>query len=135
MSATEKIAISTPKAPTALGPYNQAVRVGSTVFLSGQIGFDPAAGALVTGGVAAETVQTFENIKAVLEAAGLSLAHVVKTTVFLRDMADFATMNEIYARYLMVEGTVAPARSTIQAGRLPKDVAVEIECIAVGPTP
>ena len=126
--------VSTDKAPKAIGPYSQAViqdmsRPGShrIVFLSGQIPLDPATGQIVEGGIAEQTERVLENIKAVLEAAGASLATVLKTTVFLKSMDDFAKMNEVYAQYFTVE---PPARSTVQAAKLPRDVMVEIEAIA-----
>jgi 2-iminobutanoate/2-iminopropanoate deaminase len=130
MSDQSKIAISTQKAPAAIGPYSQAVRIGNTLFASGQVGLDPVTGQLVAGGIAEQTVRAFENVKAVLAQAGLDLAHVVKTTVFLKSMGDFAAMNEIYAKYLAPEGVVPPARSTVAVAGLPKDALVEIEVIA-----
>ena len=125
-----KTAISTKDAPAAIGPYSQAVRVGDMIFTSGQVAIDPATGNLVAGGIAEQTTRVLENLKAVLAAAGIDLTRVIKTTVFLKDMKDFATMNEIYARYFAPEGVVAPARSTVQVAGLPKDALVEIECIA-----
>jgi 2-iminobutanoate/2-iminopropanoate deaminase len=119
--------VSTDQAPKAIGPYSQAIRAGQFLFLSGQVGFDPATGQLVPGGIAEQTHRVLQNIGAVLSAAGLSLDHVVKTTVFLADMNDFAAMNEIYATYFK---SPAPARSTVQAARLPRDARVEIEVIA-----
>ncbi|MBW8748004.1 MAG: RidA family protein [Acidobacteria bacterium] len=130
MSDTNKTAISTKEAPAAIGPYSQAVRVGDTLFCSGQVALDPATGNLIHGGIQEQTTRVFENIKAVLAAAGLDMVHVVKTTVFLTNMADFAAMNEIYGRYLAPEGVVPPARSTIQVSALPKGAIVEIEVIA-----
>jgi 2-iminobutanoate/2-iminopropanoate deaminase len=129
-----KTSISTTDAPAAIGPYSQAVRVGDTLYTSGQIPIDPATGNLVPGGIAEQTTRVLDNLKAVLTAAGLDLAHVVKTTVFLKDLADFAAMNAIYAKYFAPEGVVAPARSTVQVAALPKDSLVEIECIAKGPS-
>lgn len=129
MSA-QKIPVSSPSAPAAIGPYSQAVRVGDTLYASGQVALDPVTGQLVEGGVPEQTVRVFENIKAVLQEAGLGLADVVKTTVFLKNMSDFAAMNAIYERYLAPEGVVAPARSTIAVAALPKDALVEIEVIA-----
>ena len=126
----EKSAISTSDAPAAIGPYSQAIRIGDTVFTSGQIPIDPATGDLVPGGIEAQTTRVCENLEAVLAAAGLTFAHVVKTTVFLESMADFAAMNAIYAQYFAPPGTVPPARSTVQVAALPKDSLVEIECIA-----
>jgi 2-iminobutanoate/2-iminopropanoate deaminase len=129
-----KTAIHTTDAPAAIGPYSQAVRVGDTLYTSGQAALDPATGNLVPGGIAEQTTRTLDNLKAVIAAAGLDLTHVVKTIVFLKDMADFAAMNAIYAKYFVPEGVVAPARSTVQVAALPKDALVEIECIAKFPT-
>lgn len=126
----DKLAISTSAAPAAIGPYTQAVRVADMVYTSGQVALDPATGKLVSGGVTEQTVQVCENLKAVLLEAGVTLAHVLKTTVFLKDMKDFAAMNEVYARYFAPEGEVAPARSTVQVAGLPKDALVEIEVVA-----
>jgi 2-iminobutanoate/2-iminopropanoate deaminase len=131
MSTNTKTAISTADAPAAIGPYSQAVRVGDLVFASGQVGFDPTTGLVVEGGIEPQTTRVLENVKAVLAAAGLQLAHVVKTTVFLKDMGDFAAMNAIYAKYLAPEGVVPPARSTVEVARLPKDALVEVEVVAV----
>ncbi len=120
--------IKTANAPEAIGPYSQAVRTGDLVFASGQIPLDPRTGQSVGGGVAEQTEQVLRNLSAVLEAAGSSLDRVVKTTVFLADMNDFAAMNEVYARYFSKE---PPARATIAAARLPRDARVEIEAIAL----
>jgi 2-iminobutanoate/2-iminopropanoate deaminase len=128
--SSAKTAIATTDAPAAIGPYSQAIRVGDTLFTSGQIPIDPATGNLVPGGIAEQTTRVLENLKAVLAAAGVDFTHVVKTTVFLKSMGDFAAMNEIYAKYFAPEGVVAPARSTVQVAALPKDSLVEIECIA-----
>lgn len=128
----KKIPVSTEAAPAAIGPYSQAVRVGDTLYASGQVGLDPSTGQVVEGGVEAQTVRTFENIKAVLDKAGLGFEHVVKTTVFLKSMGDFAAMNAIYAKYLAPEGAVPPARSTVAVAALPKDALVEVEIIARG---
>jgi 2-iminobutanoate/2-iminopropanoate deaminase len=125
-----KTAISTKEAPAAIGPYTQAIRVGDMLFTSGQVALDPATGALVSGGIVEQSTRVLDNLKAVLAAAGLDMSHVVKTTVFLKDMKDFAAMNEIYATYFAPQGVVAPARSTVQVAGLPKDALVEIECIA-----
>jgi 2-iminobutanoate/2-iminopropanoate deaminase len=133
MGNQKKTAVSTKEAPAAIGPYSQAIRVGDTLFASGQVALDPATGQLVAGGIKEQTVRVFENIKAVLAEAGLDLAHVVKTTVFLKSMGDFGVMNEIYAKYLAPEGVVAPARSTVAVVQLPKDALVEIEVIAKDP--
>jgi 2-iminobutanoate/2-iminopropanoate deaminase len=120
--------IATEHAPRAIGPYSQAVLANGFVFLSGQIPLDPATNQLVEGDIAVQTARVLENLKAVLEAGGSSLEKVVKTTVFLRDMADFPRMNEVYARYFAGN---PPARSTVQAARLPRDVSVEIDAIAL----
>ena len=125
-----KTVTSTKEAPAAIGPYSQAVRSGDTLFASGQIGLDPATGQLVPGNVAEQTKRVFENIKAVLAKAGLDLTHVVKTTVFLKSMGDFAAMNEVYATYTVPEGVIPPALSTVAVAGLPKDALVEIEVIA-----
>ena len=119
--------VSTPNAPAAIGPYSQAVDTGSTVYCSGQLGLDPATGNLADG-VQAQTHQALKNLQAVLNAAGLSLDNVVKTTVFVQDLADFGTVNEIYGTYF--HGGF-PARSCVQIAALPKNALVEIECIAV----
>ncbi len=119
--------IKTDRAPGAIGPYSQAVSVDGWVFCSGQIPINPATGDLITGDVAAQTDQVLRNVAAVLEAAGASLARVVKTTVFLADMADFAAMNEVYARHF---GDHRPARAAVAVRTLPKNVGVEIEAIA-----
>jgi 2-iminobutanoate/2-iminopropanoate deaminase len=126
----KKTAVSTKEAPAAIGPYSQAVRVDDTLYASGQVALDPATGQLVAGGVAEQTVRVCENIKAVLSKAGLDLEHVVKTTVFLKSMGDFAAMNAIYERYFAPEGIVPPARSTVAVAGLPKDALVEIEVVA-----
>ncbi len=125
-----KQAVSTTGAPAAIGPYSQAVRIGDFLYSSGQVALDPATGAVVPGGIAEQTTRAIENLKAVLTAAGASLAQVVKTTVFLKNMGDFAAMNEVYGRYFAADGVVAPARSTVEVARLPKDGLVEIEVIA-----
>ncbi|HKO19448.1 MAG TPA: RidA family protein [Acidobacteriaceae bacterium] len=125
--------VSTADAPAAIGPYSQAVRIGPMVYTSGQVALDPASGSLVGDRVGEQTQRALENLKQVLAAAGCGLADVIKSTVFLKDMNDFAAMNEVYARYLAPEGVVAPARSTVQVARLPKDALVEIELIAIAP--
>ena len=130
MSNQAKTAIATKEAPAAIGPYSQAIQSGDMLFASGQIGLDPATGQLVPGGITEQTKRVFENIKAVLAKAGIDLAHVVKTTVYLKSMSDFAAMNEVYAGYLAPEGAVPPARSTVAAAGLPKDALVEIEVVA-----
>ncbi|HLU25611.1 MAG TPA: RidA family protein [Longimicrobiales bacterium] len=120
--------IRTPNAPAAIGPYSQAQVVGNLVFTAGQIPLDPATGAVIEGDVSAQTARVLDNLRAILEAAGASLQSVVKTTVYLADMNDFAAMNAVYAEYF---GEHRPARSTVQVARLPKDVKVEIDAIAV----
>lgn len=120
--------ISTENAPGAIGPYSQAIVANGMVFCSGQIPIDPATGEFVSEDVSEQTEQVFKNLAAVLEAAGASLESVVKTTVFLADMNDFAAMNEVYGRYFV---TNKPARATVQVARLPRDARVEIECIAL----
>ena len=124
------MAVSTPDAPAAIGPYSQAIRAGDTLYTSGQVGLDPATGVLVSGGIETQTARVLENLKAVLAEAGLDLIHVVKTTVFLKNMSDFAAMNAIYAKYLALDGVAPPARSTVEVAALPKDALVEIEAIA-----
>jgi 2-iminobutanoate/2-iminopropanoate deaminase len=120
--------IRTSNAPAAIGPYSQAVRAGGFVFASGQIPIDPRTGEFVPGGIREQTEQVLRNLSALLEAAGSSLDQVVKTTVFLADMNDFAAMNEVYGRYFSEDAP--PARATVQAARLPRDARVEIEVIA-----
>ena len=128
--STIKTAIATVDAPAAIGPYSQAIRMGEYLFTSGQIALDPKTNEVIAGGIAEQTVRVLENLKAVLVEAGLGLENVIKTTVFLQNMSDFAAMNAIYATYLAPEGVVAPARSTVQVAGLPRGVLVEIECIA-----
>lgn len=118
--------ISTDKAPGAIGPYSQAVKVGDKIFTSGQIPLDPASGELVAE-IQAATKQSLENVKAILESQGFAMENIVKTTVFLKDMNDFAAMNEVYATYFPSN---PPARSAVQVAKLPKDAVVEIEVIA-----
>jgi 2-iminobutanoate/2-iminopropanoate deaminase len=120
--------IQTDRAPQAIGPYSQAIRANGLLFASGQIPLDPATMQIVAGDIRAQTMRVLENVTAVLEAAGTSIERVVKTTVFLADMDDFAAMNEVYATFF---GGTRPARSTVQAARLPRDVRVEIEVIAL----
>ena len=120
--------VHTDQAPAAIGPYSQAVVANGFVFTAGQVAFHPSSMQIVEGDVAAQTERVMENLQAILRAAGSDLSAVVKTTVFLRDMNDFAAMNEVYARWF---GEHKPARSTVQAARLPRDVAVEIEAVAV----
>ena len=121
-------AIVTDRAPQAIGPYSQAVRAGNQIYCSGQIPIDPATGAIIDGDIAAQTRQVLTNLSKVLEAAGVSLDHVVKTTVYLADMNDFTAMNAVYGTFF---SSPAPARSTVQAARLPRDARVEIDVIAV----
>ena len=125
---TVKQIISTDRAPRAIGPYSQAVRVGNLIFASGQIPIDPATGEFVAGGIAEQTEQVMRNLRAVFEAAGAELSQVIKTTVFLADMDDFTAMNEVYGRFFSEN---SPARATVQAAGLPRDARVEIEAIAV----
>ncbi len=119
--------LSTNKAPQAIGPYSQAVRVSGFLFTSGQIAINPATGQVIEGDIAAQTEQVLKNLAAILNATGVSLRKVVKTTVFLKSMSDFAVMNEVYAKHF---GEHRPARSTVEVARLPKDVLVEIDVIA-----
>jgi 2-iminobutanoate/2-iminopropanoate deaminase len=119
--------VQTDRAPAAIGPYSQAIVHGGLVFTAGQIPLDPASGEMVHGDVAVQAERVMQNLAAVLEAAGSSLDRVIKTTVFLRDMDDFAAMNEVYGRYF---GDHRPARSAVQAARLPKDSTLEIEAVA-----
>lgn len=119
-------AVSTQAAPAAIGPYSQAIRAGDFLFVSGQIPIDPATGGVVDGDVRAQARRVLDNVGAIIAAAGASFDRVVKTTVYLVDMNDFAAMNEEYAKFF---GTPAPARATVQVGRLPKDVRVEIDAI------
>ena len=121
-------AISAPGAPKAIGPYSPAIKAGQLLFISGQIPLDPATGALVGGDIAAQTEQVMRNLIALLQAAGAGFEHVVRTTVYLADMNEFAGMNEVYGRYVV---DPPPARATVQVARLPKDVKVEIDLIAV----
>ena len=122
-----KQAISTPLAPAAIGPYSQAIRSGNLVFLSGQIPLDPQTGNIVEGDAAVQTARVLQNLSAILEAAGSSLGQVLKTTVYLKDLADFGMMNEVYARFF---DDTPPARATVEVARLPRNVSVEIDLIA-----
>ena len=123
-----KDVVSTEKGPQAIGPYSQAIRANGFIFLSGQIPFDPATGKIIEGDIAAQTARVLENVKAIAEAAGSSLDRAVKATVFLKDMNDFAAMNQVYGKYFVAN---PPARSTVEVARLPRDVRVEIELIAL----
>jgi 2-iminobutanoate/2-iminopropanoate deaminase len=127
-----KQTISTDKAPKAIGPYSQAVVYGGLAYLSGQIAIDPATNKVIEGDISAQTERVLENVKAILAASGASLDSVLKTTVFLKDMGDFTTMNQIYERYFAAH---PPARSTVQAAKLPRDVSVEIDVIAAVTAP
>lgn len=120
--------VSAPDAPKALGAYSPAIRAGNLLFVSGQIPVDPATGALNTGDIAAQTEQVMRNLTALLRAAGATFDHVVRTTVYLADMNDFAGMNEVYGRFL---ADPPPARATVQVARLPRDVKIEIDAIAI----
>ena len=122
-----KQVIHTDSAPAAIGPYSQAIQIGDLLFVSGQVPIDPSTGAIVEGDVKAQAQQSLNNLKAILNAAGTNMGAVVKTTVFLADMNDFAVMNEVYAQFFQEP---FPARSAVQAARLPKDAKVEIEAIA-----
>ncbi|MGD0799783.1 MAG: RidA family protein [Terracidiphilus sp.] len=122
--------VATDKAPAAIGPYSQAVRVGNLLFTAGQIPLDPKTGQVVAGGISEQTTRVLENLMAILEAAGSSLVQVVKTTVFLKDFNDFAAMNAVYGAFFLGAGNQAPARSTVEVARLPKDVLIEIEVVA-----
>lgn len=125
-----KTAIATTEAPAAIGPYSQAIRSGDLLFTSGQIPLDPATGQMISGGIAEQTERVLANLEAVLTAAGASFSAVVKTTVFLQNMTEFAEMNQVYSRFFGLNGAPAPARSTVQVAALPKNALVEIECIA-----
>jgi 2-iminobutanoate/2-iminopropanoate deaminase len=127
MEQIMKDIINTPNAPAAIGPYSQAAGWNGLIFCSGQIPLDPATGQLVEGGIEEQTARVLDNLRAVLEAAGASLETVLKTTIFVKDMGDFAKVNEVYGRYFPVN---PPARATVEAARLPRDVKVEIEAVA-----
>ncbi len=122
-----KVIISTENAPAAIGPYSQAVRIGNLVFTSGQIPIDPQTGQIVAEDIKSQTRRVLDNVAAVLEAAGTSLENVIKATVFIKNMNDFAEINAVYGEYFPVQ---PPARSTVEVARLPKDVGVEIEVVA-----
>ena len=124
------LAIHTPKAPAAVGPYSQAVQAGKTIYVSGQLPLDPATGAFPADDIVSQTHQSLKNVKHILEAAGADLSCVVKVTVLLKDIADFAAMNEVYATYFSAP---YPARAAFQVACLPKNALVEIECVAVLP--
>jgi 2-iminobutanoate/2-iminopropanoate deaminase len=124
-----KHVIATDKAPAAIGPYSQAVRVGDLIFTAGQVGVDPKTRQAVPGGIAEQTARALENLKAILEKAGTSLDNAVKATVYLRDLNDFAAMNAVYESYMGSKGMAPPARTTVEVSRLPKDMLVEIELV------
>jgi len=121
-------AVHTDKAPAAIGPYSQAIDTGALIYTSGQIPIDPSTGQVVSGGIKEQTAQVLENLKNVLEAAGSSMEKVIKTTVFMKDLSDFSAMNEVYAKYF---SEPYPARSCVEVNRLPKDVLIEIEAVAL----
>jgi 2-iminobutanoate/2-iminopropanoate deaminase len=123
-----KEAVYTDRGPKPIGPYSQAIKSGGLLFLSGQVALDPKTNEFTAGDIRKQTERTLENIKGILEAAGSNLHHVLKTTVFLKDMNDFSAMNEVYGRYFK---SAPPARSTVQVARLPKDALVEIEVVAI----
>ena len=125
-----KSVVFTEGAPAAIGPYSQAIRTGNLIFTAGQIPLDPATGKVVSGAIAEQTTRVLENLKAIIESAGSSLTKVVKATVYLKDMADFAAMNAIYDGYMASDEMISPARTTVEVARLPKDVLVEIEFVA-----
>jgi 2-iminobutanoate/2-iminopropanoate deaminase len=129
-SDTVREAVFTDRAPKAIGPYSQGIKAGGFLFCSGQAGVDPATGKLVEGGIEAQTRQTLRNIQAVLEAAGTTMAHAVRSGVFLSDMADFKAMNAVYAEFFPAEGH-PPARTTVQAAKLPLGALVEIDLVAL----
>jgi 2-iminobutanoate/2-iminopropanoate deaminase len=128
LAAQEKVVVRSPDAPAAIGPYSQAILVGNTLYCSGQIALDPAAGKLASESIQTETRQVLKNLGAVLRAAGTDYVNVVQTTVYLADMNDFKAMNEVYAEFFK---TNPPARATVQVARLPRDARIEIACVAV----
>ena len=128
MSGQSREVVSTPNAPKAIGPYSQAIKANGFVFVSGQVAFDPATGNLISGGIEQQTEQVLKNVSAILQAAGSGLEKVVKATVFLKNMSEFGQMNEVYGKFCK---NAPPARSTVEVARLPRDVSVEIEVIAL----
>ena len=128
MSDSTREAVSTPNAPKAIGPYSQAIKANGFVFISGQVAFDPATGNIIGGGIDEQTEQVLKNLSAILAAAGSGWEKVVKTTVYLKNMTEFAQMNQIYEKFCK---GAPPARSTVEVARLPKDVSVEIDVIAL----
>jgi 2-iminobutanoate/2-iminopropanoate deaminase len=127
--SSQKFTIQTDDAPAAIGPYSQAVRAGDTLYTSGQIALDPVTGQLVAGGIREQTMRVLANLEAILVAAETEASHVVKTTIFLKNMADFAVVNELYGEFFAPSEVVAPARSTVAVAELPKGALVEIEAI------
>ena len=127
---TERQIVSTPMAPKAIGPYSQGVRAGELIFVSGQVPIDPATGQIIEGDIRAQTRRVLANVGEILQAAGASFANVVRTTVFLTDLDDFAAMNEVYGTFFEAQ-LAPPARSTVQVARLPRDARIEIDVIAV----
>lgn len=123
-----KTVVYSPQAPAPIGPYSQAIQAGNMLFISGQIAIQPSSGQLVTSGIEAETEQVMQNLQEVLKAAGMTFANVVKCSIFLKDMNNFPSVNEVYGKYFTQD---PPARETVEVSRLPKDVNVEISCIAV----
>jgi 2-iminobutanoate/2-iminopropanoate deaminase len=128
MTVQSREAVSTPNAPKAIGPYSQAIKANGFIFISGQVAFDPATGSLISGGIEQQTGQVMKNLSAILQAAGSGWDKVVKTTVFLKNMAEFGQMNEVYGKFFK---NAPPARSTVEVARLPRDVSVEIDVIAL----
>ncbi len=129
-ATASKRQITTSGAPAAIGPYSQGVRTGKLVFTAGQIALDPVHNAVIATGITEQTGRVLENLKAILEAAGSNFSKVVKMTVYLKDMNDFAAMNAVYATYVAPEGVTPPARTTVEVSRLPKDALVEIDLVA-----
>lgn len=129
-AASKKTKIAAAGAPEAIGPYSQGIRVGNLVFTAGQVALDPVHQTVLAGTITEQTTRVLENLKAILQAAGSSLDKAVKATVYLKDMNDFAAMNAVYATYLAPEGVTAPARTTVEVSRLPKDVLIEIDLVA-----
>jgi 2-iminobutanoate/2-iminopropanoate deaminase len=130
-AASTRTVIATNEAPRAIGPYSQGIRAGNLIFTSGQIPLDPETQQVVAGGIAEQTTQVFANLKAILEAGGSSFSQVVKATVFLKNFDDFAAMNTIYGDHLAAAGNQPPARTTVEVSRLPKDVLIEIDLVAI----
>ena len=128
MRGQSREAVSTPNAPKAIGPYSQAIKANGFIFISGQVAFDPATGSLISGGIEQQTAQVMKNLSAILQAAGSGWDKVVKSTVFLKNMAEFGQMNEVYGKFCK---NPPPARSTVEVARLPRDVSVEIDVIAL----